>query len=71
MKEFLERIAEVLEVPSVSPGDDFRAVPMWGSLVGFAIIVMIEQRYGRRLAVEDFMACRTVADLARAAGVAE
>lgn len=70
MKEFLERIAEVLEVPSVTPDDDFRAVPMWGSLVGFAIVVMCEQRYGRRLTAEDFARCRTVADLARAAGVA-
>ena len=70
MKEFLERMAEVLEVPSIAPEDDFRGVPMWGSLVGFAVAVMCEQRYGRRLTPDDFAACRTVADLARAAGVA-
>lgn len=69
MEEFLEQVAEVLEVPSVQPGDAFRAVPMWGSLTGFALVVMIEQRYGRRLGPEDFKHLVTVADLASAAGV--
>ena len=31
MQEFLEQVAEVLEVPEVKPGDAFRAVPLWGS----------------------------------------
>ena len=35
LQKFLERIAEVLEVPSVALDDDFRAVPMWSWLVGF------------------------------------
>lgn len=69
MQEFLEKVAEVLEVPAVQPGDDFRAVPMWGSLTGFALVVMIEQRYGKRLTAADFAPLRTVADLASAAGV--
>ena len=44
MQEFLEQVAEVLEVPEVKPGDAFRAVPLWGSLTGFALAVMLEQR---------------------------
>lgn len=71
MNEFLERMAEVLEVESIAPDEEFRAVPMWSSLAGFAMIVMCEQRYGRRLTVDEFMRCRTVADVARAAGVVE
>ena len=69
MQEFLERVAEVLEVPAVQPGDAFRDVPMWGSLTGFALVVMIEQRYGTRLTADDFVSLKTVADLAAAAGV--
>ena len=69
MQEFLEKVAEVLEVPAVRPDDAFRAVPMWGSLTGFALVVMIEQRYGRRLTADDFVSLKTVGDLARAAGV--
>ena len=69
MQEFLERVAEVLEVPAVQPGDAFRDVPMWGSLTGFALVVMIEPRYGKRLTADDFVSLKTVADLAAAAGV--
>lgn len=69
MQEFLEKVAEVLEVHAVRPGDAFRDVPMWGSLTGFALVVMIEQRYGKRLTADDFVSLKTVADLAEAAGV--
>ena len=68
MPQFLEKIAEVLEVPSVTPDFAFRSVPGWGSLMGFAIIVMIEQAYHVTITVDDFMKLETVADLARAAG---
>lgn len=70
MQAFLECVAEVLEVPSVAPGDAFRDVPLWGSLTAFALAVMLEQRYGKRVAPGDFAALRTVADLAAYAGVA-
>lgn len=69
MQEFLEQVAEVLEVPAVKLEDEFRAVPMWGSLTGFALAVMLEQRYGKRVAAGDFVNLRTVADLASFAGV--
>lgn len=69
MDDFLVQVAEVLEVPAVGLEDDFRAVPMWGSLLGFALMVLFEQRYGRRLTVEEFLRCRTVGDLAKAVGV--
>ncbi len=69
MQEFLEQVAEVLEVPAVKPEDAFRAVPMWGSLTGFALAVMLEQRYGKTVQVGDFANLKTVADLAAYAGV--
>ena len=69
MAQFLERIAEVLEVPSVSPDYAFRSAPGWSSLMGFALIVLLDQQYHVTLSVEDFMKIETIADLARAAGV--
>ena len=69
MQQFLERIAEVLEVPSVTPEFAFRAVPGWSSLMGFSLMILLEQQYHAKLTVEDFMKLETVADLARVAGV--
>lgn len=66
---FLERIAEVLEVPAVALDDDFRAVPMWSSLVGFSVMLMIDLEYGREVTAAMLKEARTVRDLARLAGV--
>ena len=70
MQTFLDRLAEVLEVPSIGPADDFRSVPLWSSLVGFSVMVMLEQQYGRQITAEDIRSSKTVAELARLAGVA-
>ena len=69
LQKFLERIAEVLKVPSVALDDDFRAVPMWSSLVGFSTMVMIDLEYGQKVTVADLKAAKTVRDLAKLAGV--
>lgn len=69
IQNFLDRISEVLEVPSISLEDDFRHVPMWSSLVGFSVMVLFDLEYGVGLTAEDLKAARTVADLARKAGV--
>ena len=69
MEEFLDKVAAVLEVSSVAPDTDFRAAEGWCSLKAFGLLVMLEQDYGRTLAIGDFMKLGTVADLAAAAGV--
>ena len=69
MPQFLEKIAEVLEMPSVTPDFAFRTAPGWSSLMGFALIVLLEQQYHTTLTAEEFMKLETVTDLARAAGV--
>lgn len=68
-QEFLDRVAGVLEVPSVTPDTDFRAGPLWDSLTAFALRVMIGQRCGVSLSGEDLARCRTVGELMTAAGV--
>ena len=70
MDEFLSQVADILEVPVAKPGDDFRAAPMWGSMAAFALMVMVEQRYGRKLSAAQIAGCSTVADIAALAGVA-
>ena len=69
MQQFLERVAEVLEVPTVAPDFEFRAAPGWSSLMGFALLVLLDQAYHVRIGVDDFLRLRTVADLAEVAGV--
>lgn len=69
MNEFLPKIAEILEMELVTPEFEFRTVDNWDSLKGFSIIVLMESDYGKPMTVAEFMACKTVADLAKFAGV--
>ena len=70
MNEFLDRVANILETPAVTPELEFRSVRGWGSMMGFALFVMLEDEYGAKLSPDDFRALKTVADLMRSAGVA-
>ena len=68
---FLDRVANVLETPSVVPDLEFRTVPGWGSMMGFALFIMLEDEYGATLTPERFRELKTVADLMSAAGAGE
>lgn len=70
MNEFLAKIAEILEVEAVSPDLVFRETPDFDSMKGFSLIVLLESDYGKVITVEQFIGCRTVADLAALAEVA-
>lgn len=71
MNDFVNQLAEILEVESETLKADFafRSIEEWDSMKGFSIIVMMEQDYAHPMSVDEFMQCQTVADLARAAGV--
>ena len=60
--EFLERLSDVLETP-VTPETRFRDVDNWSSLMGFGILVTLENDFGRRMTVDEFLTCQTVGDL--------
>ncbi|MBR4894041.1 MAG: hypothetical protein IKZ36_02445 [Kiritimatiellae bacterium] len=45
--EFYAVLADVLEVASIAPEDDYRTTPLWGSLTCFALKVTIAQRFGK------------------------
>lgn len=70
MEVFLNRLAEVLEVASLAAQDDYRRTRMWSSLTGFAVLLMIEREYGRKLTLVDLESFDTVAELAAEIGVA-
>ena len=61
--DFLGRVADILEVPDVTPELEFRSVPCWGSMMGFALYIMLEDEYGAKINPERFRELRTVADL--------
>ena len=68
MNGFLDRVANILETPSVTEDLDFRSVRGWGSMMGFALFIMLEDEYGVKLTPEQFRELKTVADLMRVAG---
>ena len=70
MNEFLDRVANILETPAVMPELEFRSVRGWGSMMGFALFIMLEDEYGVKLTPEQFRELKTVSDLMRLAGVA-
>lgn len=66
MDRFIELVAEVFEVEpeEVTMEKDFRKeLTDFSSLVGFSLIVMMEDEYGVNVSVEEFLACKTVGDL--------
>ena len=70
MNEFLDRMSAILETP-VKAETCFREVEGWSSLMGFGILVTLENDYGRRMMIDEFQTMRTISDLATACGVAD
>ena len=68
MNEFLDRMSAILETP-VTTETRFREVEGWSSLMGFGILVTLENDYGRRMMIDEFMTLETISDLAAACGV--
>lgn len=69
MNEFLDRMSAILET-SVAAETRFREVEGWSSLMGFGILVTLENDYGRRMMIDEFRKMQTIGDLATACGVA-
>lgn len=66
MENFIELVAEIFEVEpeEVTLDTDFREeLPDFSSMVGFSLLVMMEDEYGVKVPVEEFLECKTVGDL--------
>lgn len=68
MENFIALAAEVFEVEPEDINMDtvFREeIEDFSSLMGFSMIVMMEDEFGVRVPVEEFLECKTVGDLYR------
>lgn len=66
MEKFLELTAEIFEVEpeDITMDTVFREeIEDFCSLMGFSLIVMMEDEYGVKVSVEEFLKCITVGDL--------
>ena len=66
MDKFLEEIADILEVEAedISLDTDFREdIEDWGSMMGFSILVLLEDEYDIKLSIDEFLGCKTIGDL--------
>ena len=71
-QQFIIEVADIIEADprSLSLKSDFReAADFWSSLVGFALLTFMEDRYGTTLSVEEFIECQTVDDLYAKIGI--
>ena len=62
-------MSAILETP-VTAETRFREVEGWSSLMGFGILVTLENDYGRQMMIDEFQKLQTIAELAAACGVA-
>jgi len=65
MEKFLELVAEIFEVESdkITMDTIFRDLDDFSSLAGYSLIIMMEEEYGVRVSVDEFMECNTIGDL--------
>ena len=68
MSGFLDKMSAILETP-VTAETRFREVPGYSSLMGFGILVTLENDYGRPMMIDEFQKQETIADLAAACGL--
>lgn len=60
---FLAKIAEILEVASVSENDDLKTFPQWDSLAVLSVIAMLDASYGINLRAADLQAAQSAGAL--------
>jgi acyl carrier protein len=65
MNEFLQKIAQILEVGQVAEADDLKGFPQWDSLAVLSVIAMLDADYGVNLKASDFGEVKSVGDLWR------
>ena len=63
MNELYAKIAEILEVDSLTPDAVLREYPAWDSLAVLSIIAMLGSTYGVNLVAQDLANVATVGEL--------
>jgi acyl carrier protein len=62
-KQLLDKIAEILEVDSVSVYEELSSFEEWDSLTGLSIIAMVYSDYSKKLTYEQLKNFSTIGDL--------
>ena len=68
MNRFLDRMSAIMETP-VGPETRFREIEGWSSLMGFGVLVALENDFGRRMTIEEFQRHETIGELALSCGI--
>ena len=66
MDDFIKKMSEILEMEpgSLSKNTNFREdTPYWDSMMGFSTLCMIEDDYGVRIDIPEFLKCNTIEEL--------
>ena len=63
MNTLYDKLAEILEVETVKPGDVLREFTCWDSLTVLSIIAMMDKSYGVNADAKDLKEVITVGDL--------
>ncbi|MBQ5531049.1 MAG: hypothetical protein IIT98_03490 [Kiritimatiellae bacterium] len=64
-KEIYSIVADALEADAIESGDDYRRLPLWGSLAAFMIKVSVARRFGKELALSEIGGFASAGELAR------
>ncbi len=70
--EFLDQLAEILEVPagSLTGNEKLEDLEGWTSIAVVSFIALADEHFGKNLSPRLFGTCDTVADLGKLVGVA-
>ncbi len=63
MSDLYPRLAELLEVDTVSADDVLAESPLWDSLTMLSLIAMLDAHYGVNINVADLREIKTAGDL--------
>ena len=65
MNEFLEKMAVILDVDTseINLSTKFRDINGWGSMVGFSMLIMMEEDYGVKISVDEFLKLNTLGEI--------
>lgn len=66
MNDIYEKLAEILEVDRVNPGDVLAEFEYWDSLTVLSIIAMLDASYGVNFTANELRGMRCAQDLAAA-----
>jgi acyl carrier protein len=63
MNGFYEKMAEVLDVDTVNPGDEISSFSSWDSLGVLSILALADSQYGVTVTGEEIAEMKVVSDL--------